>query len=104
MIQVRKYTLYATKEYQKWFNAESFKAQAQIVQRLEKIEWESHFGDIKNIGDGVYELRWKNGRRVYYTLIPESNLVLLLGGYKNDQKKDICRAKKISNTYTIQNS
>lgn len=102
MVQVRRYTLYATKEYKKWFDAESCKSQGQVVERLEKIEWDGYFGDAKNIGDGVCELRWKNGRRLYYTVVPESNLVLLLGGYKNDQKKDISRAKKISSIYTIE--
>ena len=102
MVQVRQYVLYATKEYKKWFGAESFKSQSQVLERLEKIEWDGHFGDVKNIGDGVCELRWKSGRRLYYTVIPENNLVLLLGGYKNDQKKDISRAKKISDIYTIE--
>ncbi len=101
MIKVIKYIFFKTKEYQKWFDAESDKSQLQISDRLEKIEWEGYFGDVKNIGNDVCELRWKNGRRLYYTIIPESNLVLLLGGYKNDQKKDISRAKKISNSYII---
>ena len=102
VIKLGRYAFYKTREYQKWFEAESDKSQLQISERLEKIEWEGYFGDVKNIGNGVCELRWKNGRRLYYTIIPESNVVLLLGGYKNDQKKDISRAKKISNLYSIE--
>ena len=39
--------------------------------------------------------KWGIGRRVYYALIPEKNIILLLGGNKNGQDKDIAKAKKI---------
>lgn len=45
------------------------------------------------------ELRWKNGRRVYYAEIPEKQIILLLGGNKNGQDKDIRRAKRIFNKH-----
>jgi putative addiction module killer protein len=45
------------------------------------------------------ELRWKNGRRVYYAEIPERNILLLLGGNKNGQDKDIHQAKKLFDKY-----
>jgi putative addiction module killer protein len=47
------------------------------------------------VGDGILELKWKNGRRVYYATIPEKKILLLLGGNKNGQDKDIRQAKKI---------
>jgi len=45
------------------------------------------------------ELKWKNGRRVYYADIPEKKILLLLGGNKNGQDKDIRQAKKIFNKH-----
>ena len=66
----------------------------------DNMGWDGHFGDVKPIGDGVSEMRWANGRRVYYVLVPERNMLLLLGGYKNGQKKDIKRAKKICEKYS----
>jgi len=43
----------------------------------------------------LWELNFNDGRRIYYTIIPEKNLILLLGGNKNGQKKDIQKARKI---------
>ncbi len=43
-----------------------------------------------------HALRWKNGRRVYYSLIVRDALTLVLvGGFKNAQEKDIKKARKI---------
>jgi putative addiction module killer protein len=43
-------------------------------------------------------LKWGNGRRIYFTLVKDENdniIILLLGGNKNSQDKDIQRAKSI---------
>jgi putative addiction module killer protein len=72
------------------------KSRVQIAKRLEKIETEGHFGTTReDLGDGVCELKWKNGRRIYYAYIPKDNVLLLVGGNKNGQDKDITQAKKI---------
>lgn len=47
----------------------------------------------------VWELRWKNGRRVYFAHIPEKKVLLLLGGNKNGQDKDIRKAKSLLKKY-----
>jgi putative addiction module killer protein len=88
-----------TIEYEEWFDAETKKSQVQIEDRLSKIENEGHFGIHKDLEDGVWELKWGSGRRVYYTIIPEKNIILLLGGNKNGQDKDITKAKKIIKRY-----
>ncbi len=86
-------------EYDEWFEGETRKSQVQIADRLSKIETEGHFGVHKNLDDAVSELKWGGGRRVYYALIPEKNIILLLGGNKNGQDKDIAKAKKIRKRY-----
>jgi putative addiction module killer protein len=86
-------------EYDEWFEGETKKSQVQIADRLSNIENEGHFGIHKDLEDGVSELKWGNGRRVYYALIPEKNIILLLGGNKNGQDKDITQAKKILKRY-----
>lgn len=79
-----------------WFDLETEKSKAQIDARLKNIELHNYFGDHKALGDKLLELRWKNGRRVYYTLVLKKELTLvLLGGHKNAQKKDIKKARKI---------
>ena len=88
------YAIYKTPEYQEWFESQPLKAQVQIEDRLSKIEVEGYFGEHKFLSDGIWELKWKNGRRVYYAYIPEQNILLLFGGNKNGQSKDITQAKK----------
>lgn len=83
-------------EFINWFKKETEKSKAQIDARLKNIELHNYFGDHKSLGEELLELRWKNGRRVYYTLILKEELTLvLLGGHKNAQDKDIKKARKI---------
>ncbi|MDX8431158.1 MAG: type II toxin-antitoxin system RelE/ParE family toxin [Candidatus Algichlamydia australiensis] len=91
--------IYKTEEYDEWFDQQQGKSQFQILKRLSLIQEEGYFGDHKDLREGVWELRWKNGRRVYYAYIPEKDLLLLLGGNKNGQSKDIKKAKKILKEY-----
>ena len=93
------YTIKKTIEYDEWLFTQSAKSKVQIAVRLSKIEQHSHFGTINDVGDYVWELKWKNGRRVYYVYMPETKILLLLGGNKNGQNYDITQAKKILRKY-----
>lgn len=90
-----KYRILVTDEYLEWRSEETARSQVQIALRLDKIIEYGHFGDHKLVSDRIWELKWKNGRRIYYTLIPENQVLLLLGGNKNGQSKDIGQAEKI---------
>lgn len=94
------YTYVTTKEYDEWLEEQSYKEQVQIDERLLNIELEGHFGDHRNLEEHLWELKWVNGRRVYYAHIEQFNLILLLGGNKNGQEKDITKARKILRKYT----
>lgn len=74
----------------------------QIDDRLSKIQDDGYFGDRKSVcdDDEVWELKWKNGRRAYFAHIPERKILLLLGGNKNGQDKDIRKAKSLFKRYT----
>lgn len=96
---MKAYTIYNTSEYDDWLDEQPAKSQVQIRQRISHIQDEGYFGDRKDVGDSVSELRWKNGRRIYYAYIPEKKILLLLGGNKNGQDKDIGQAKKLYNKY-----
>ncbi len=93
------YTIKKTSEYDEWLLTQSEKTKVQIAKRLANIELYGHFGTIKDVHDYVWELKWQNGRRLYYVYIPESQILLLLGGNKNGQSYDIAQAKKILSKY-----
>jgi len=63
---------------------------ARIMNRLERIK-EENFGDTKSVGKGVHELRFHfgSGYRIYYGLDGENLIILLIGGDKSDQERDI---------------
>ena len=56
-----------------------------------------HFGDYKQIGSDLFELRFffGSGLRIYYTIQSNKVVFLLVGGNKSTQKKDITKAKKL---------
>lgn len=83
-----------------WFNALTKKEQMKVAARLERIKNHEHFGDAKNIGNELSELRWKNGWRIYFIAGKKNNIVLVIGGHKNDQKKDIQKARLFIRGYT----
>ena len=96
-----KYKIQKTPEYQKWIDKELARSQVLIEARLSMIEFNGHFGDHRSLDDGVWELKWVNGRRIYYAYIPKQKILLLLGGNKNGQKKDVIKAKKIFKKYQV---
>ena len=52
----------------------------------------------------ISELKWDNGRRIYYAHLVQQNILLLLGGNKNGQDKDIRKAQKIFTKYVEKDS
>jgi putative addiction module killer protein len=52
-------------------------------------------GDYKSVGEGVFELRFHFGRgyRIYFGMIDNVIVLLLCGGDKNNQAKDIKKAQ-----------
>jgi len=68
-----------------------------ISARVLRIE-QNNFGDAKSVGDGVSELRFTfgPGYRVYYTLREGTVCILLGGGTKQRQQKDIATAKDLA--------
>ena len=92
------YRIEETKEYIDWFNKQNIKEQAQIQARIVKIRIDGHFGTAKKLDRSLAELKWKSGRRIYFTTTIDDDgniIILLLGGNKNSQGKDIKKAKTI---------
>jgi len=75
-------------------------ARARIITRVDRLE-EGNSGDSRSVGSGVVELRinFGPGYRVYYIQRGEIYILLLCGGDKSTQSKDIERAKLLAATF-----
>lgn len=73
------------------------RAQARISVRLDRLE-EGNFGDHRSVGGGISELRVNVGQgyRIYYTIRQQRIVILLCGGDKASQQRDIRRAQQKS--------
>ena len=81
--------------FMEWFNAiRDARAQSRIRARLASLE-HGNFGDYRSVGGGVFELRIHVGAgyRVYFGEIDRTIVLLLCGGDKSTQPRDIQRAK-----------
>lgn len=75
-------------------------ARARVQTRLARVAV-GNLGDFKPVGDGVLEMRidWGPGYRIYFSRDGEVVVLLLCGGDKRTQQKDIERAKSYLNDY-----
>ncbi len=73
------------------------RAAARVAERLRRLSL-GHAGDVKPVGDGVSELRidYGPGYRVYFVRRGEAIVVVLFGGDKASQVRDIARAKALA--------
>jgi putative addiction module killer protein len=71
----------------------------QIVRRISRVAT-GNFGDAKSVGGAVSELRIDHGPgyRIYYTRRGKAVVILLRGGDKRTQSKDIQKANEIAET------
>lgn len=93
-------TFLRTEEFDAWLAGLKNKiAKARIAHRIRSAE-HGNFGDCEPVGEGVSEMRVHvgPGYRVYYTRRGEVVYLLLLGGDKSSQKRDIKRAIELART------
>ncbi len=89
-----KFQVLRTQEFNNWFRDLAEPTQGLILARLHRIAVDGHFG-ITNHFDGMIELKWKSGLRVYTARIGQMIIIVIGGGNKNGQSKDIQKAKKV---------
>lgn len=88
-----------TETFSKWLKAlRDPLGRRAVLRRIARIVSTDNFGDHAGVGDGVSELRIDvgPGYRVYYTLRDEQVVLLLCGGDKDTQERDIKRAKEMA--------
>jgi putative addiction module killer protein len=88
MIQIK-----VSDDYLKWLYSLTKKEQIKVKARISRIENDEHFGVVRNLGEGIAELKWSNGWRVYFICIGHKKILLINGGHKNEQENDIKKAR-----------
>ncbi len=89
MIQIE-----VSEEFDKWLKAlRDLQAKVRIFERIRRLG-EGNPGDVMPVGKGVSEMRinYGPGYRLYYMQRSASLIILLCGGDKSSQTKDIARA------------
>lgn len=97
MLEIRR-----TDEFAKWLKRlKDANAKARINLCVRRIELTGNLGDCKPVGEGVSELRvdYGPGYRVYFGRRGNEIILLLIGGDKSTQQRDIAKAKQLNKEY-----
>jgi putative addiction module killer protein len=93
MMEIRKTAVFA-----KWIDGlRDIQARSRILVRIERLAL-GNPGDVKPIGEGVSEFRidYGPGYRLYYTIHGREVIILLVGGDKHTQARDIRTALRLA--------
>ena len=94
------FELIETVTFARWLGGlKDGKARARIQTRLDRLSF-GNPGDVKPVGSGVSEMRidYGPGYRVYFFRLNNVVIVLLAGGDKRTQKKDIAQAIELAHS------
>ena len=92
------YLIEKTDEFDKWLRKlKDIRAKAIILIRIQKVENYGHFCDCESVAEGIRELKidYAKGYRIYFKEKEGKIIILLVGGNKSTQQKDIEKAKDI---------
>lgn len=86
--------------FDEWFDTLDVATQARIDVRIDRVSL-GNFGDYQSVGGGIYELRFffGPGYRIYYGVVGKKIVLLLTGGAKKSQSRDIKTAQKFWAAY-----
>ena len=92
------FAVYQSAAFKRWFGRlRDSRAVALVNARILKVS-SGQLGDARRVGDGVYEMRihYGPGYRLYFIREGGTVIVLLCGGDKSSQRRDIERAKRMA--------
>lgn len=91
-----------TETFRKWrVRLRDQRARAAIASRLDRLAY-GHAGDVEPVGDGISELKihYGPGYRVYFRKAGDTIVILLCGGDKSSQARDIKTAKRLAGEWS----
>lgn len=93
------------KKFEKWFGGLGGRAQARVIKALRKLEAgqfaaPATFGDVKPLGDGLFEIRVHTdaGYRIYF-FWDDNVAVIVAAGSKSHQQSQINAARRLKSAY-----
>lgn len=91
-----------TQGYADWLRGLDANARGRIIARVAKFEATGHAGDIEPVGNGVSEMRihFGPGYRIYFIVLKKT--VILIGGDKSTQTRDIRKVKELADHWRDQ--
>ena len=93
-------TIIRTEAFDTWLSKlKDARGKARIIARIRSAE-RGNFGDCEPVGQGVTEMciHFGPGYRVYFTRVGNVVYVLLCGGTKRSQRRDIAKAQEMAKT------
>ena len=98
MLQSSPFIIRKTQRFERWLHTiRDIKGRGQVLARLSRLEY-GHLGDTRSVGGSVWELRIHAGPgyRVYFARIGSRVILLLAGGDKSTQERDIAKAHELA--------
>ena len=98
------YQIVETEEFSQWLSdLKDVKTRLRLIKRLRRASL-GNLGDVRSVGDGIFEMRefFGPGWRMYYIQRDHLLVVMLGGGEKSTQVKDIQRAKALAQEVTYE--
>ena len=94
------WTVRECEAFDDWYCGLEESQRSRVDSRLERLE-RGHLGAWRFLGEGLYELKWKSGMRIYYSPRRDLNLLIILlwGGFKSGQRSDIDKARRLRGKY-----
>lgn len=82
--------------FSSWLDSLEIVEQSKIAAYVERVACGGSKKNVRSLGGGVYEIKihYAAGYRVYFALLGRSTMLLLGGGNKRTQSKDVLQAKK----------
>lgn len=94
------FTIRTLPDFDEWLSRlPDMPTRIRLLRRLDRVQG-VNLGDVKPVGEGVYEMReqFGPGWRMYYTRRGNEIIVMLAGGDKSSQTADIAKAHRLSKT------
>ena len=87
--------------FEDWFYSLDPRTQAVVARMIQRVSRGESHKSVKALKNGVFEIKFYigPGYRVYFSYLESGGLILLLGGDKSSQKRDISKAKKYWREY-----